>query len=428
MEKRTPTDKPRRRIDSWTGFLISIGCLTTLVILGIFILAFVRSGQKLESRTLARARAHFQNIVVTRAWNAEHGGVYVVKRPGIASNPYLDNPDITDDRGRTLTLRNPALMTRKISEISDEHGILRYNITSLRPLNPDNKPDAFETQALRQFEEQGRKEAFTVQETDGRYMFRYMGPLHSAPACLKCHADQAFWKGDIRGGISVSFDITEEMREARRDKYLLAGMGAGATILLLASLILLTRRLMHRIEHANATIRTLSITDELTGLYNRRHIMNRLHEEARRCERYGVEACVAIMDLDFFKQVNDNHGHIAGDAVLRDIAALLRRCTRSSDIVARYGGEEFLILLTDTSLDNGMSTAHKIRKQISGTDFQTPSGRPLRITASLGVSSFAQSTRDGRVKLDILIHDADRALYKAKKDGRNRACSILECH
>ena len=132
----------------FTRFFLIASLVISLCVSAIFLGLAVRSKTLLSEQVVSQARAHFQGIVLTRKWSAQHDGVYVIKTPGMASNPYLENPDIKAADGRTLTLKNPALMTREISELANEKSLFNFHITSLRPINPDNAPTPFEAQAL----------------------------------------------------------------------------------------------------------------------------------------------------------------------------------------------------------------------------------------------------------------------------------------
>jgi diguanylate cyclase (GGDEF)-like protein len=160
----------------------------------------------------------------------------------------------------------------------------------------------------------------------------------------------------------------------------------------------------------------LSVTDSLTGLYNRRFLKSRLEEELNRSTRQGLNLTVLFIDLDMFKTFNDVCGHIAGDDALRKTAEIIKSSLREMDIVARYGGEEFCALLPGTPKAEAMTVAERIRREIEAHDF-TPHGEiPFRrMTASLGVATFPE---DGRT-FKTLVHSSDMALYQAKAAGRN---------
>jgi len=155
----------------------------------------------------------------------------------------------------------------------------------------------------------------------------------------------------------------------------------------------------------------LSITDELTSLHNRRHFCERLQNEVEKSQRYHHPFSILFMDIDYFKKVNDLHGHKAGDSVLREFGKLLRECARGSDLVARYGGEEFVMLLPYAGYEEAATAAERIRKRIQKHVF--PKRRTL--TVSVGISTFPE---DGET-VDELLSRADAALYAAKQAGRN---------
>ncbi len=163
--------------------------------------------------------------------------------------------------------------------------------------------------------------------------------------------------------------------------------------------------------------RWLATVDALTGCMNRRAFTERLEREFGRVRRYRVKLSVMMIDLDRFKDVNDSHGHIVGDNVLRQLGDILRDEVRSVDLAARYGGEEFVILLPDTDLEGAVTFAERLRKRVEEHDF-AEAGDPLRITVSIGVAS--ASVEGGLTEPESLIAKADEALYRAKNDGRNR--------
>jgi diguanylate cyclase (GGDEF)-like protein len=163
----------------------------------------------------------------------------------------------------------------------------------------------------------------------------------------------------------------------------------------------------------------LSATDHLTGISNRRSFRDRATAELSRARRNHTSIAVIMLDVDFFKKVNDTHGHAAGDQVLIAVAGTLRGVVRDHDLVARYGGEEFVIVLADADIDGAMVVAERIREQVANTTVETE-GATLSVTVTLGVSSCPPGTL---TTLDDLIREADLALYRGKESGRNRVVS-----
>ncbi len=161
--------------------------------------------------------------------------------------------------------------------------------------------------------------------------------------------------------------------------------------------------------------RRLAATDPLTGLLNRRAFLDAAAREHARATRHALPVSVLLVDVDHFKNVNDTHGHAAGDAVLRGVATLVLSIARRSDLVARWGGEEFVIALPQTTEPGARVAAERLRRSISETAHTTPSGKSVTVTASIGIAS-----ADAPWKLEELLGRADQAMYAAKGRGRNR--------
>ena len=170
----------------------------------------------------------------------------------------------------------------------------------------------------------------------------------------------------------------------------------------------------NELKAAHARIEELAQVDELTGLLNRRYIMKTLNEEMARAQRFGAACSVAIIDLDFFKRINDQFGHPVGDEVLRTFAITLFANLRTVDKLGRYGGEEFLMILPDTAKDQALRTLDRLRSIASEVDWAAIS-RVMNVTMSAGISE----VRKEDSAADILAR-ADAALYNAKDAGRNR--------
>jgi diguanylate cyclase (GGDEF)-like protein len=164
-----------------------------------------------------------------------------------------------------------------------------------------------------------------------------------------------------------------------------------------------------------AELERLARFDTLTGLMNRRTVLEKLDEWIAHQDRYGGALSVLMLDLDHFKQVNDNHGHAAGDTVLATSAQLLVENTRRADAVGRHGGEEFLIILPRTDIAGARVIAERIRSAVEDTPFLVQEEVSLRVTTSIGVAERGQKERANR-----LLARADVALYDAKRSGRNR--------
>ncbi len=180
-------------------------------------------------------------------------------------------------------------------------------------------------------------------------------------------------------------------------------------------------RLFEKVTREKEHLREMSIRDQLTGLYNHNFFYTRLEEEFERAVRYELPLSLIMMDIDDFKKVNDTFGHRAGDAVLKDIAAIIKKRGRKTDILARYGGEEFAVILPHSSLKGAADEAERLRSLIERHDCAGLLN--TRVTMSLGVASYPQN---GIRNSGDLVNHADNALYRAKGSGKNRVCVDAE--
>jgi two-component system cell cycle response regulator len=218
-------------------------------------------------------------------------------------------------------------------------------------------------------------------------------------------------------------------------EHIIAGLEAGADDYLvkpvhepeLVARLNTGRRILaleHSLRAANERNRILSITDALTGAFNRRYMMEQLPRELERCRRYANPLSVIMCDVDHFKQVNDDMGHSGGDDVLQQFVWRMQKSIRAnSDWVARIGGEEFVIVLPETGYQGAMFVAEKIRTVITDTAFVTREG-DVTATSSFGVASTAEHGPDLVTKSETLIRAADQCLYASKQSGRNRVTGI----
>lgn len=402
-------------------YLVSLGlfgCLIVLFVSGAF---YYNLNELIHDRLLHRSRAFFQEILLTRQWIAGHNGVYVKLGPGTVVNPYLLQVSglkvvITDEGGQMYTLKNPALVTREISELAEKRGLFRFHITSLKPLNPSNAPDPFEREALQKFAN-GSTEVASFESNNNEVFFRYMAPLVTEKSCLSCHAQQGYKEGDIRGGISVTSSVAETTGQIEENRLFVIISATLIIVLILGIIYSVTRSFLTKLCSAENKLVDLATHDFLTNLFNRREVYIRMNEEIQRFHRSGKCFSVVLLDIDHFKQVNDIYGHVAGDTVLQAVAEAMRRGARPYDLCCRYGGEEFLAILPETDKMAAAATAERLRADIESLEISAGHGRLVRITVSMGVA-----TLDGNESADQLIGRVDAAMYQAKKQGRNCIC------
>jgi diguanylate cyclase (GGDEF)-like protein len=161
---------------------------------------------------------------------------------------------------------------------------------------------------------------------------------------------------------------------------------------------------------------TLSVTDDLTRLYNSRFLNQVLRKESKRAVRNGSPLSLLFLDLDSFKQVNDQHGHLAGSKVLTEAAAVIRSCARETDIVARFGGDEFSLVLPDTNTEGAVQVAERIRDRLRAASFLTTDGLAVRQTVSIGVATLVP---EHPRTAEELMRAADMAMYRVKAAGKD---------
>lgn len=162
--------------------------------------------------------------------------------------------------------------------------------------------------------------------------------------------------------------------------------------------------------------------DGLTGLFNRRHFMVMAEKELHRAQRYRRPVTVGMADLDFFKRINDTHGHAAGDTVLRDCARLLQETLRKTDLVCRYGGEEFAFVFPESTLEDARRLAERFRQQVAAHVFELPCGGTLHTSISIGLA------QGDDTPIELALRNADDALYQAKHSGRNQVIAVASAN
>jgi PAS domain S-box-containing protein len=220
--------------------LIVVLTVTTIISTSFYILA-KHFDQQVEQHLLVTARTLYENIVIVRKWVSDNNGVLIKKRPGMQSNPYLPHPDLITEDGDTLTLKNPALVTRELSELSLTIGRdFSFHLSSLDFINPTNKPDDFETEALLYFHDTTHantdNEFYHREIKNGQHFFRYFAPLYTEQSCLSCHAGHGYRLGDLRGGMGIilATDLYEEAKKANLVFFIFSG---STTILILTFLL-----------------------------------------------------------------------------------------------------------------------------------------------------------------------------------------------
>jgi len=388
---------------------------TLMVYTGIFLLTRTLLLESVSNQ----AESYTALILDTRAWNASHDGVWVLKSDDVLANPYLAelgiSADIETSDGRTLTLRNPAAMTREISEISRTHKGVWFHLSALEYTNPTNAPDDWERAALEQIASGEATMAEGIAVIDGQRTYRMVTSLRVDSNCLQCHAGEGYRVGDTRGAITANIPMDRTDTQLRSAAGALAALGFLTLVLTILALDYLLKRMEQRIEAANAELEKAAVTDALTGALNRGATIGRLAEEFERSRRENLELSVVMLDLDHFKRINDSFGHASGDRALQEFVTRMRASVRTYDIVGRIGGEEFLVVTPGTDATTALRLANRILDELRKEPIRDHGA--IILTASAGVAEMLSSDEG----IDTIIARADAALYRAKDLGRDRA-------
>jgi len=399
-------------------FLVIICAFLSLLVGGFTLFLYQRADRLALARLHEQAAIYHDLINHAKKWNADYGGVYVEKRGGVTTNPYLRkakiNPDLSDSAGHHFTLRNHAIMIAEISRMSEKKGGGKFRLIGLTTLNPANSPNSLEKEALHRFTT-GEKEFSKLESGQTPQTYRFIKPLYAEQSCLECHKNRGYSIGNVIGAISITLPTEAILAENRSTKTLLLFWAIATTCMLTASTYFLTWRVLVKLDEVQQNLVCQATTDELTGLMNRRTILKRLDEELQRAVRQQEGLCIMIIDLDHFKRINDTYGHLFGDVVLKSTAACIRDTVRTYDIVGRIGGEEFLVISPGVEIEVAVGLADRVRRQVSELEFEQGAEK-IAVTMSVGATSLESSD----LSVVSMMKRADRALYQAKDEGRNR--------
>lgn len=225
--------------------------------------------------------------------------------------------------------------------------------------------------------------------------------------------------GNSVGKMVLLLDVSAQARAIDALTRESISVGVAASVILLGFFYGLLGVVGRRLEQDQHSLRELASHDGLTGLYNHRMYYLRLDQEFIRRHRTGTEVSVLLLDIDHFKRVNDDYGHLAGDRVLETLSELIMRSCRTMDTACRYGGEEITVILPETDAEGALEIAERLRHAVEAHSFELEDSKQIHITVSIGVATSSDSLSSSRE----LTEGADRALYRAKERGRNR----VEC-
>ena len=276
------------------------------------------------------------------------------------------------------------------------------------------------------------KAYFRFEHSERGQILRYAKADIMREDCVRCHNEhpnspKSDWRlGDVRGVMEIRIPLENVVSKSQYDvrfTFALTTLITASIFFVLALVIGRLRNITVAFEEANRRLEELSTTDGMTSLANFRHLDQEFRKEHQRAARFNTSYSLIFLDVDHFKNYNDNNGHQAGDLVLSAIGELLARNVRETDLPARYGGEEFVILCPSIDATNAAAFAERIRKAVQNTNFVGAKKQPLGcLTVSIGVASYPLHARSR----EGVLRMADHALYESKRKGRNRVTVAQE--
>ncbi len=389
------------------------------------------------------AQNQFKQMVFTRSWNSNHGSVYVPVTDKFSPNPYLKDSlrDVITTNGLRLTKINPALMTRQIGEVASLESDIQYHITSLNPIRPENKAAAWETRALKSFEKINKEFGEFTTENNGKRVFRYMAPLIVQKSCLKCHAQQGYELGDIRGGISITIPLKEERNNWQLWISHIIAMIVGAFVFMLlgnsierskARILLTNKTLLETVENLKNTQIKLKKSEHIVGTQKEiksfitiaQYLTNLTSYQNIRTEITRIVRNIFDVDVICFADKNalgeikvlKSHAHdclilnLITDDMKEDIAEVI-----GSEFLSTYKVTEpdnyslvILPLRIGSVVKEVIIFGHKTSKDISTE----------RLEIYLGISSFA-GTMINRLLLHAQLEESNQTLEAKVKERTN---------
>ena len=229
------------RISLRTKFIIFIGAIISASYLFILYRTSVFDESMILRNAEQQARMLYKQILLTRQWASDHNGLFILERKGVEMNPYLDLPTVKDNRGHTYYMRNPAMITRELSQYAQRDGLGHFRVTSLNPVNPLNVPDDFERKSLLSFSK-NTQESFAVENSPHGRNVRFIAPLMVTESCLNCHSRHGYKFGDIRGGLSITIPINWADDLINKNTHSLIFIPIGSLICALVFYYLFARR------------------------------------------------------------------------------------------------------------------------------------------------------------------------------------------
>lgn len=315
---------------------------------------------------------------------------------------------------------NPAAAASQYIEEVNRTGNIKIKQTSDLFRNIKNAPDEWEKKTIQIFKDNPNLTYYSEKVHDTEPLYRYAIPLVIGESCLQCHGGtkgefdisgyprEGYQVGELRGVISVIIPLTE-YQSSRYERTIFF-------IILTLAIIILTWLVGQRMVKA---LQKVANTDRLTQVNNRNVFYTQLELELNWANKRRAPLALIMLDIDYFKKINDQYGHLGGDEILRQLAKEIQGLLRQGDTLARFGGEEFIIIVPNTDQEGAYALAERIRMHVANYPFRIESTQ-IQVTISAGITVLNDELFNIEKIKELLTKQADEALYKAKHNGRNR--------
>jgi signal transduction histidine kinase len=341
-------------------FIIGTAIVLTLVMgISIHFISYKNKGLIIEQLNI-QAKTLFSQIILTRRWIADHGGIFVEKFPWKNASPYLTESEIVDIKGKKYLKENSAMVTKELSSYARDEGMYWFNITSLTLTNPENTPDLFEREALISFEKGGVKELSRIEKIGGANFYRYIAPLYVEESCLTCHAQQGYSLGDVRGAISVSLpmDYAMAMLDSEKKTLIIASF-AMISLLMIVLFIMMKELVLRPVQELKS-----SIEDFSTG-HNSKTSIIRTGDELQDLSSSFIEMSRSLKE---YHTNLENRVHLATRSLEEANVQLAELNENKSDFIAKISHE---LRTPMTSIKGAMDYLSTRLPMISGCDEDT---------------------------------------------------------
>jgi len=404
--------KPTEHVRLVWQFFFCLAVIIVSYVIVLYLIVFRLDQALIVNQVLDDARKLSRSLRVAWDWNLSYRGVYVPLQSSDDKTP--EEPPQADQAQQSgsqalFAKKSHADMTMEFAEIARTSSTFKFSLVGARGDTSRPPKDAWERSGINQLSRGGKSEVSEIVGAGRKAELRLLTPIRMESSCLSCHRQDGFKIGDVMGAFSVAIPVTAEFAKIRGAKIATALLYGVSLAILLVVISLLVMRLSSQLKLAYYHLEQLAREDPLTGLPNRRAFKEFTDIQVALSRRHGWPLTVIIADIDRFKSINDTYGHLKGDEVLRAMGSLIKARIRCSDVPCRWGGDEFVITLINTTVENGVTVAERLRRLFRTIEVK---GVEKTLTCSFGLAQV-----DPRETLESAIARADTALFAVKNEG-----------